>query len=49
MLKRLPVKEGGRECVHWTLSQCKQDNYFILICLCVIYYTEYYQADLPST
>ena len=44
VFESLPAKEDGRECVHCTLSQS-----LIGTCLCMIYYTEYYQAELHST
>ena len=39
----LTVEESGRECVHCTLSQQKQDRFSLLFffggtCLCVVYY-----------
>ena len=56
VFESLPVKEGGRERVHCTLSQWKQDQWFLSLifffrgaCLCVIYYTEYYQAELLAS
>ena len=41
VFENLPVKEGGREHVHCTLSLWRG------LFVCVIYCTEYYQAELP--